>query len=274
MVCTATEVELEDEYDDHSDGQEVEFEGAVNMDAVDLADCPAGADFLIDMICIDWDSVTEWDDGLSDSSDLASGRRVEVEGYFDNDLLIADEIKGRGNRVEILSTASLPSSADFDLLFGAIVVTTNASTEIDPAVGTITNGEGLQIEGIRTGLNTVIAFKIEAETVDADAHKLQAEVDENGADPATNTITVMGVTALADADTELEVDDVQIAPGNGLTTETEIDDFLGQIDDDNIISLTNGPRDKVEVQIDTTSGDGSIGNPYPANEIELEEEDD
>jgi hypothetical protein len=244
------------------------------MDAADLAACPAGADFLIDMTCIDWDFVMEWEDGLTGSSDLTSGQRVEVEGYFDNDLLIADEIKGRGNRVEILSTASLPSSADFDLLFGAIVVTTNASTEIDPAVGIITHGEGLKVEGIRTGLNTVLAIKIEAETVDPDAHKLQAEVDENGADPATNTITVMGVTALAGANTELEVDDVLVAPGDGLTTEMEIDNFLAQVDDDDIISLTNGPRDKVEVQIDTTSGDGSSGNPYPANEIELEEEDD
>ena len=57
-----------------TEGQEVEFEGAVNLDPVDLAGCPTGADFLIDMTCIDWDFVPSggWMDGLTNSSDMVA----------------------------------------------------------------------------------------------------------------------------------------------------------------------------------------------------------
>ena len=71
---------------------------------------------------------------------------------------------------------------------------------------------------------------------------------------------------------ELEIEDVIIAPGNGVSpSAVEIASFLGQIDDDT--NPANGPRDVVEVGFDIGTGDGKT-TPYTAEEIEIEEEDD
>jgi hypothetical protein len=280
----ASRVELEDDFNDQKNGQEVEFEGAVNMDLADLANCPAGADFLIDTTCIDWDSVpaSGWMDGLVDESDMVSGIRVEAEGHFNaGGLLIAEKIKGRGNRVRITSTASNVSEPNFDLFFGDIQVTTMSGiTEYDldnmgTSVASISNGDGLEVRGIRTGPTSMLALRIKSENVNANRHELRAVVDNGGADSSNNTITVMGITSVAGADTELEIEDVEIAPGSGLTTEADINAFLDLIDDDGMVNISNGPNDVVDVRIDTTNGgDGSIGSPYEADQIEIEEEDD
>jgi len=286
VTCTSTEVELEDDYNDQASGREVEFEGAVNLDPTDLAACPPGADFLIDMTCIDWNSVPTggWMDGLVDSSDVVAGLRAEAEGHFnDAGLLIAEKIKGRGNRVRVISTAvNVDGGAGtFDLFFGDIQVTTmDGLTEYEldnlgTSVASISNTDELEVKGIRTGPTSMMALRIKNESASADEHKLRAVVDVNGADPSNNTVTVMGITSVAGSNTELELEDVEIAPGSGLTTEADIDAFLGMIDDDDIVNSSNGPRDSVEVQIDTTNGgDGSLGSPYAADEIEIEEEDD
>ena len=280
----ASRVELEDDFNDRNDGQEVEFEGAVNTDLVDLATCPAGADFLIDTTCIDWDSVpaSGWMDGLADESDMVSGIRVEAEGHFNSvGLLIAEKIKGRGNRVRITSTATNVIAPDFDLFIGDIQVTTiSGITEYDldnmgTSVASISNDDGLEVRGVRTGPTSMLALRIKSEDVDANRHELRAIVDNGGSDSSNNTITVMGITSVAGADTELEIEDVEIAPGSGLTTEADINAFLDMIDDDGVVNISNGPNDVVDVRIDTTNGgNGSIGSPFEADQIEIEEEDD
>ena len=275
----ASLVELEDDvFDNLPEGQEIEFEGSVNLNT---AGCAADADFRIDSTCIDWDSVTEWSDGLTGSIDMVNGLRVEAEGHFVGDLLVAEKIKGRGNEVRITSTAGNISGVDgtFDLLNGDIQVTTESGlTEFDldtgSTVGDITSGDGLEVRGIRTGATTFLALRVKSEGVNADRHELRAKIDENGADSSLNTVTVMGITSEADLNTELKIEDTIIATGSGTTTESQIDSFLDGIDDDNIISLTNGPRDVVEVRIDTTAGDGSMADPYTARQIEIEIDDD
>ena len=286
VTCDATEVELEDDFNDDAEGQEAEYEGVVNIDPVDLARCPAGADFLIDMTCIDWSSMSAsgWQDGLTGPDDMESGLRVEAEGHFNAaGVLIAEKIKGRGNRVRITSTATNVDGAagTFDLFFGDIQVTTMDGVteyELDNmgiSVNAISDTDGLKVKGIRTGPTSMLALRIQSKLVVANKYKLRAEVDLNGADAASNTITVMGVSSVADADTELDFEDTEIASGEGSTTEDDIDSFLDMIDDDDIVNTTNGSRDVVEVNVDTTNGgDGSIGNPYSADEIEIEEEDD
>ena len=287
VTCTATRVELEDDFNDDADGQEAEYEGAVNMT---LANCPTGADFMIDMTCIDWSSVSAsgWQDGLTGPADMESGLRVESEGHFNAaGLLIAEKIKGRGNRVRITANVDTDSKngVTFKVFDNIIEVTTqDGLTEYeDPLVDfssindTSGSESGLEIRGIRTGPKSMLALRIKDEggPVSADKYKLRAEVDLDGADAASNTITVMGVSSVADADTELEFEDTEIASGGGSTTEDDKDSFLDTIDDDDIVNTTNGPRDVVEVNVDTTNGgDGSIGNPYSADEIEIEEEDD
>jgi len=275
IICSATEVELEDDFNDENEGQEAEFEGTVNLDPLDLASCPAGADFLIDTTCIDWDSVPSsgWKDGLVDESDMVQGLRAETEGHFDaNRLLVAEEIKGRGNRVRIRAMVDSGSvgAGTFTVFDGIIQVTTQTDlTEYEGAVAdfsSIMNNTPLEIKGIRTGPSSMMALHVGGESVAADEHELRAEVDLNGVDSGAGTITVMGVTSQADPGIELELSDVAFA--GGLTA------FLDLIDDDNIVNAVNGPRDVIEMRFDITTGVGSGGNPYTADEIEIEEEDD
>jgi hypothetical protein len=270
---TANKVELEDDFNDDADGQEAEYEGAVNMT---LANCPTGADFMIDMTCIDWSSVSAsgWQDGLTGPADMESGLRVESEGHFNAaGLLIAEKIKGRGNRVRITANVNTDSKngVTFKVFDNIIEVTTqDGLTEYeDPLVDfssindTSGSESGLEIRGIRTGPKSMLALRIKDEggPISADKHELRAEVDVAGADSGAGTITVMGVTSMVDGGTELEIDD---APFIGSITS-----FLEMIEDD-----ANGPRDIVEVDVDTTTGNGSLGTPYDADEIEIEEEDD
>ncbi|MCH7882033.1 MAG: hypothetical protein IIB69_10775 [Proteobacteria bacterium] len=278
----ASRVELEDDFFDNlGHGQEVELEGAVNMDPDNLAGCPTDADFLIDRTCIDWDSVDEWMDGLDGPIDMVSGLRVEAEGHFNaaGDLLIAEKIKGRGNRVRISAIAiNVDTGAgSFDLFFGDIQVTTQSGvTRFDDGLTISTlPAAGLEVRGIRTGATSMLAIRIKADSVGLTDHELRAEVDLNGANSGANTITVMGISSVAGPNTELEDEDIVIAPGNGATTEAQIDSFLSMIDDDDIVNFSNGPRDVIDVRIDTTNGgNGSSGNPYAAKQIEIEREDD
>ena len=266
-ICNADIVELEDDFNDEVEGLEAEFEGAVNMDPTDLAACPTGAKFLIGPTCIDWDSVPPngWMDGLVDSDDMVPGLRVEAEGHFNSDgLLIAEKIKGRGNRVRITAVASSVGPETFEV-FGGTIQVTYQSGLTDSSDASITDGAGLEIRGIRTGPTSVLALRIKDDSVNSTSiHVLRAKVDENGADPnpSAQTITVMGVTSDADGSTQLEIEDVPYLLG--------IVKFLTSIDDDNIVNSTNGARDVVDVRIDLTKA-GSI---YYAKQIEIEREDD
>ena len=288
-------VELEDElFSGVDDGQEVEKEGAVNLTAQDLADlCPAGDTFfLIDATCIDYSAVPTngWFDGLTGPDDLVSGLRVEAEGHFNaQGVLVAEKIKGRGNQVRAEALATAITSTDgvngtLTLFAGSIapieVTFQDGITEIefgeDTDLSNAGETEGLKIRGIRTGDSSILALRIRDEKVDPDKQELRAEVDDNGANEVTNTISVMGITSRLTNQTELEDEDTTIAAGNGLTTETQIDDFLSMIDDDGIVSVGNGPNDVVEIRIDTTGAgdDGSSVNPYAADQVEIEREDD
>jgi len=270
-TCDADIVESEDDFNDEIEGLEVEFEGAVNMDPTDLAKCPIDADFMIGPTCIDWDLVPSdgWMDGLTGSADMMPGLRVEAEGHFNlAGLLIAEKIKGRGNRVRISATVSNVDGTGglgtLEVFGGAIQVTTQSGlTSIE---NPLVNGDGFEIRGIRTGATSVLALRIKSDSVGSNDHELRAEVDLNGANSGAGTITVMGITSLANSDTELQDEDFVVAPGNGNTTSLQIINFLGSIDDDGIVSTTNGPNDVVDVRIDTTDN--------TARQIEIEREDD
>jgi len=104
-----------------------------------------------------------------------------------------------------------------------------------------------------------------------DRHELRAEVDKDGTNTTNNSLTVMGITSVANSFTELEVGDVEIAPGDGSTTNADIEAFLDQVDADT--NASNGPRDVIEMGFDITTGDGTT-TAYIAEEWEIEEEDD
>ena len=286
VVCTASSVEIEDDIFDLAEGLEVEIEGAVDKNP---AGCPPAADFKVDGVCIDSSSnPAVWMDGLTMFDDMVQGSRVEAEGHMignaPNHYMRADKVKGRGNRVRVSSIAGTVNAAagTFALIEGKISVTTMAGvTEFEDGlfIDTVTpdeniDGQTVEVRGVRTGPSELLALRIKLTGLSGggDRHELRAEIDENGANSTNDTISVMGVVSMADADTELEIEDVEIAPGNGLTTPQAIDDFLLMVDADS--NAANGPRDVVEIGVDVGIGNGSSGSPYSADEWEIEEEDD
>ncbi len=278
VTCTLTEVELEDDFFDDAEGPEIEIEGAASLDTTG---CPAGADFRIDMTCIDWDNKpARFMDGLVGPADVVQGSRVEAEGHIVGGLLVADKIKGRGNRVRVSSVAGNVNAGagTFSLIEGNISVSTMAGvTQFEDGL-TFTPTENIsnqpvEVRGVRTGPASMLAIRIKRTGLGGGGsrHELRAEIDVNGTDTGANTVTVMGVVSMATSITELEFEDTEIAPGDGLTTNADIDAFLGMIDADT--DPANGPRDVVEIEVDVTSGDGKT-TPYLADEWEIEEEDD
>ena len=272
---TGDGVELEDDFFDRAEGLEVEVEGAVDLTP---SNCPPAADIKVEGVCVD-SSTAQWMDGLVDRDSLVSGSRVEAEGHMINatpaDYMRADKIKGRGNRVRVTSIAINVDNlaGTFDLIAGNINVTTMSGVtqyEDGLTINTVEAAASVEVRGVRTGPNSLLALRIKDDgglSGGGDRHELRAEVDENGASTA-NSITVMGITSTISNLTELEVEDVVIAPGNGVSPDdSEIAAFLGTIDDDS--DPSNGPRDIVEVGF-------VIGGPMPyaAEEVEIEEEDD
>ena len=258
----ATEVELEDDFfNGLGDGQEVEVEGPVNMlDPVALAAaCPNGGDFMIDTTCIDWNTNTEWSDGLDSDADLLSGIRVEAEGHVNAaGVLIAEEIKGRGNRVRALSIPTDTGAGTFNLFGGAIQVTTSSATERNGILLSTLLAGGVEVRGIRTGPTSMLATRIDAENAPADKNELRAEVDLNGVDSTvlSESITLMGFTLGVNASTQLEIEDVLYT--------SILTSFLDMIDDND--SVADGPRDIIDLRFD-------IGT-LVADQVEIEIEDD
>jgi hypothetical protein len=141
-------------------------------------------------------------------------------------------------------------------------------------------GEEVEVRGVRTNVpGEMMAIRIKTEGLSGggDRHEIRAEVDKDGTDTETKSLTVMGITSIANSFTELEVGDVEIAPGDGSTTDADIEVFLLEIDADD--NASNGPRDVVEMEFDITTGfdiiiDGGATRAYIAEEWEIEEEDD
>jgi len=282
VICNATIVELEDDVFDQAEGMEVEIEGAVNKDVSScVADGITGADFKIDNICIDWDS-TAWMDGLMGSDDVVEGSRVEAEGHVINGLLVAEKIKGRGNRVRISSVAENVLSGPpctFTLVEGKISVTVldcvnafkgDADNSGGPLNISNVDGEEVEVRGVRTNHpGEMMAIRIKASGLSGggDRHEIRAEVDFGGVNEIDRQVTVLGVITQGVAGvsgTELELNDAMY-PGT-------LDQFLNRIDDNN--DATDGPRDVIDVDFDIDPGDGSISSPYEAHQYEIEEEDD
>jgi len=270
LTCQAIAVELEDDFFSGANGTEVEIEGAVDLST---AGCPASADFKIDNVCIDYDTrPAQWLDGLAGPEDMAQGSRVEAEGHMSGGVLIAEKIKGRGNRVRISSVAEnvVAMAGTFTLVEGNISVITKAGvTQFEDGL-TIDNiaaaTDGIEVRGVRTGATEILAIRIKQDGLSGggNRHEVRAEVDLDGADSATGRITVMTLVSQGNGGTELEVEDSLFT---GSLTQ-----FLDLIDDND--DPADGSRDVVEVGFDITGGDGSSGSPYTAEEIEIEEEDD
>lgn len=269
----ANKVEQEDSCLDSYEG-EAELEGTVNRDSAAVANaCPDGGDFLIDdKFCVDMSSVTEWEDGLTGPADVITGIRVEAEGYYNTaGVLIADEIKARGNQVRIRAIPTDSGDGTTFTFFSdtatekTITVTTSTATDMDDIpladlLDGVTHASGVEVRGIRTdngsGNPEVLAISIRAEDADQ-RNEIRAAVNLDGADESGMTITVLGVTRTVDSSTQLRIEDLPYSGGDAVAFLTDIDD-----NDD----PTDGPNDIVDLRFD-------IGSSI-ADQIEIELEDD
>jgi hypothetical protein len=285
VTCQAIKVEFEDDFFDRAEGLEVEIEGAVDLST---NGCPAEADFKVDGVCIDSTSKpAQWLDGLTEFGDLVQGSRVEVEGHMvgtaPNNYLRADKIKGRGNRVRISSVAETVDTVacTFTLIEGNISVTVldcvnafegKTASDASLSIGNLLDEE-VEVRGVRTGDKAMMAIRVKGDDLSGggDRHEIRAEVDLGGADGASGRVKVMGIVSQGNTATKLEVDDNPFAG--------DLFSFLNLVDDND--DPADGSRDVLEVGFDIDSGDGSGGtpytsggDPYTAEEIEIEEEDD
>ena len=259
----ATNVELEDDFMDND--REAEVEGVVNEDTTA---CPPGAEYVVGETCIKLASSVEWEDGLTGPADMVNGIRVEAEGHTNADgLLVADNIKGRGNRVRITAIPTDNTDGTFTFFSDTVTVTTSEATDRDnislsELLDGSTHATGVEVRGIRTddgsGNPEIFATSIRPEDADR-RNEIRAKIDLNGANETGSplTITVLGNTKTVDGSTQLQIEDAPYTGGDATS-------FLTLIDDND--DPTDGPNDIVDLRFDVGS---SI-----ADQVEIELEDD
>ena len=182
-TLTATKIERENDGADN-EVDEFELEGFVTR-----AGIPNGniIDFTIGTTPVRTTANTEFRGGTAD--EIAVGTRMSAEGRFDGTTLIAKHVKFQaGVRLEgdatvngtTLTVAGLPG----------VTITANSQTELkDAAVLNDLNGKHVRVRGRVTGINTVIATRIELRSPDSDVD-LQGPVQSfNG-----NAIEILGVS--------------------------------------------------------------------------------
>lgn len=213
---------ISDEFDDVN---EVEIEGVIrNLDTL-------AQTFQINGIEVDYQSA-EFEDDL-EQDDLANGIAVEVEGYLQDGVLIAEEIEDEDDffgddDVEISGAIS----GDYDdasrqFRLNGITVQVNGSTEFDDGLreGNLTDGLLVKVEGsFRNGV--LVAEEIEPRDGDAE---LEGVIEsKNGSDLVVSGVSVMltGNTLIEDDDDDDGDDDDRITLRTTDIESLRVGDFI------------------------------------------------
>lgn len=186
--------------DDFGDANEVEVEGVVrNLDTV-------AQTFQINGIDVDYQSA-EFDDDL-ERDDLANGIVVEIEGYIQNGVLIAEEIEDEDDLFDDDDDVEIAGaiSGDYDdvsrqFSLNGITVRVNSGTGFDDGLRESELGDGLlvKVEGsFRNGV--LIAEEIEPRDGDAE---LEGVIESKSDDE----LVVSGVRVVLTGNTLIEDDD-------------------------------------------------------------------
>ncbi len=186
--------------DDFGDANEVEVEGVVrNLDTV-------AQTFQINGIDVDYQSA-EFDDDL-ERDDLANGIVLEVEGYIQNGVLIAEEIEDEDDLFDDDDDVEISGaiSGDYDdvsrqFSLNGITVRVNSGTEFDDGLRESDLGDGLlvKVEGnFRGGM--LVAEEIEPRDGDAE---LDGVIESKNGDE----LVVSGVRVVLTGNTLIEDDD-------------------------------------------------------------------
>ncbi|WP_404364602.1 DUF5666 domain-containing protein [Marinobacter sp.] len=243
----AREIDDEDDADRFDNGDDVEISGPIS----ESFDAATGR-FSINGISIRVDDDTEFDDGLSQASDLVQGLLVSVEGEFRNGVLKAEEIEAGEGDAELEASVSDVNRTAQELTVGGVrvVVTNNTLLEDDDEedgdrlrFDNLLVGDYLEIEGIqRSGDGGFLeALKIERDDEDEDDNGGEDDFELEGRITAIDgdRVTVMGLELMGASgysgltvgrkvEVEYYVDD----GGSYVITELEVEDEDEDEDDD------------------------------------------
>jgi hypothetical protein len=131
---------------------------------------------------------------------LADGITVEAEGYMENGVLIADEVKQKGNKVKIQASLSavdaVAGTVSFNFNATDITIRINTGTEIEDDItdnnlmlADLSAGNFVEMEGFAEGPGVVNA--VEVKRVDPDEIRIEAALENF--DPSAMTVALLGV---------------------------------------------------------------------------------
>ena len=205
-TLAATEVELEDLFDDADEGDELEIEGFITAfnDATD---------FSVGPVRVTTDVGTEYENGTVD--DLAEGVRIEVEGELDaSGVLVADEIEFVVESDSFVAGNVDSIGTNGEMVVFGVTVRTDTSTQFedesdvdDPDFGfdDLRVGDYVEVRGTEEdgGSNVLIASGVERDDDSAET-EIAGVVD---AVTPTTTLEILGVT-VDTTEAECQFDDV------------------------------------------------------------------
>ena len=259
ITVRATEVEPEDD-SLPDDAEDVEIEGIVT-------EFSSIASFKVSSITVNAANAEFEPATLVNTLNIDN--RVEVEGNIQNDVLIAEKVKGRSGSVRLEAFVQSVSGGQviLELATGQFVtIDTNASTifkddrdEVSNfGLGNLMIGDYVMIRADQ--INSIVATEIKRKGVE-DKVKITAVVES--ADQMSGTVSVLGVVFNTDGNTKFERDgdsdsgsvDLTIMASEffsdaGVAAQTAVITVSDKIDDDEMgppETLGDGIADEVEI---------------------------
>jgi len=240
-ILRATEIEAEDDL--YDDADEVEIEGYITS-------YTDNNQFEVNGIPVDASNI-------SSTLQLSAGIKVEVEGYINNGVLIAEEIELRGGNAEIsarVDSVDVPNNR-----FTLEVVSTEPSVTVQ--ISSITRMEDdaadsddhLLLSELQVGnFVDVLGFEEDVNTVTATRVKREAEIKDTQLQgvvtaSSNNSVTVLGVSFSIDGATEFEANDVPLGLNDFLTALT-VGETVISIEDKLENGGPDGVADSVEIE--------------------------
>ena len=210
-TLVATEIEIEDDFPDNGDNDEIEFTGRVDSLGTGVI-VVSGIEFIVG------DNTIILDDNNSPIAfgDLFVGQIVEIRAdlqsdgtWLATDIKVEDDVRGDDEveftgTIDDLNASSITVNGTTFSVDSNTVVLDNNNTPIDYLA--LVLGQLVEIKGFRQGDGSILAVRIKIEDRDDDEVELTGEIeriDSNTLDVAGLTFVVGDNTIILDNDNQL-----------------------------------------------------------------------
>ncbi len=194
--------------------------------------------------------------------------KIEVEGTFSNNILIASEIEARSGEIKIqsiVSDISNISNNKISLSYGSgesVEVSINNLSKLEDdlfdlepfSISNIEPNNYLEIKALLDGDGNVIVTDLKRKSPESEA-SLKGPVDPSGIVPTPfqESITILGVSHFANSNTKLEINDVEISNLSPPLSRSEFFDMLNEgdtleIEDGDDINTPDGIADEISLE--------------------------